>query len=385
MKPLQFWAIINDQISGTKSIEHEIKLFEKETNIKVELKEFPWGKIWDYLINSIKEDNKPDVVQVGSSWISILSQIGFLDDITDLVDKELDNLYNISPKIGNKYYALPWILDLNLLFVRKKDFDNGFAPETIDDLLLLCKKSKKNDLFAIGGIEENILIQYISSFLWAYNGDYVINDSFDLLDKKNFKGIKVFFDLIKKYGVKKSLLNIYGDVMWDFFLKGKGVFTFTNAWVINAFIKPYKKKDDFSVQVVPGNEKTRYPFMGGACLGIVKGTEMVKESRRFLRFLTEYSSEKRYLSKIGLLPARKDVMNDRINYFLYKDAILKSLEVGRIYPPVPYWGSFEKIFVGFIHKMFAYILEGIYSDKVLEDELKIVNAKVHSVISLWER
>ena len=100
LKTIQFWAIINDQVSGTRSIEREISLFEKEYGVKVELTEFPWDKIWNYLINSIKENNKSDVVQIGSSWIGILQQIDLLEDITDIIKSKgyKDNIYNIVPE-----------------------------------------------------------------------------------------------------------------------------------------------------------------------------------------------------------------------------------------------------------------------------------------------
>lgn len=249
MRKLKFWAILNEQHSGLRYIEEEIQLFEKETKIKVDLVEFSWGKIWGNIINSIKEDEKPDVVQIGNSWTGILSEIGFLDDITNLFfETKCDQLtYNISPEINKKYFSIPWILDLSLLFVRNNDKFDTSKIHTINDLISLSKKLNQRTVL-IGGNRDTILLQYISSFIWSYGGDYFRNNKIDILSPKSIEGIKAFFNLIHQFGNKSFLLDIYGNIMWEFFLRNNGLFTFANAWVINAFIKPNKKEKEFTGQ-----------------------------------------------------------------------------------------------------------------------------------------
>jgi ABC-type glycerol-3-phosphate transport system substrate-binding protein len=180
------------------------------------------------------------------------------------------------------------------------------------------------------------------------------------------------------------LLDIYGHIMWDFFLRGKGLFTMTNAWVINAFIKEHKKKDEFMAMVIPGNVR-KAPYMGGSCLGVVSGTKKIKESISLVKFLTSFQSQKRYLTATGQLPARKDVMNHIIDNYVYKDAILKSVKTAKTYPAVPYWGSFENILLEFINLILSMISNNIYNEKHLRDEVQLVNNKIDTVIQLWER
>ncbi|MCK4906610.1 MAG: extracellular solute-binding protein [Spirochaetes bacterium] len=387
MKKIKFWAIINDQVSGTESIKEELRIFQKDKRINVELREFSWSKIWPNIINSIKEEDKPDVVQIGNSWISTLKEIDFLEDLTALFSRKNygRSLYNISPKIDKKYYAAPWFLDLNLMFLRNTAETKNAEIKTVDDLFKFCRKNKKEPVIAMGGMQENILIQYISSFIWAEGGKYIHKKRINLLDSSIFKGIYNFFDLIDKYGTKKNLHSIYGDVMWNFFFENKGLLTFSNAWVINSFIKPHQKENDFCALVMPGNGKKYNPFIGGSCLGIVKGKRNMAESKSLIKFLTGRESQMRYLSKCGLLPARKDVMKKMIDEFVYKDVILKTLENGKIYPAVPYWGSFEKIFTEFINFVFLDILAGKFKKQKLKEEIVQVNKKLNAVIQLWER
>jgi ABC-type glycerol-3-phosphate transport system substrate-binding protein len=386
MKKIKFWAIINEQHSGVKSIDQEIRLFEKENKIKVELMEFPGRKIWDNIINSIKEENRPDVVQIGNSWTSLLSEIGYLEDVSALLrTKDPTPLfYNIAPEINRKYYSVPWILDLSLFFVRKGKEIGEANIRTLADLYRLCQKMKTRSLFSIGSNKDTILIQYLSSFLWAHGGSFIENNRIDLLSRHNFAGIRAFFDLVAQTGIRSQLLNIYGDVLWSFFLEGKGLFTMANAWVIQSFIKPYKNEDQFQAMVIPGN-RYQTPFMGGSCLGIIKGTKMFKESAEWVRFLMSFDSQKRYISKIGALPSRKDVLNRIIGDYVYKDAIQNTLRLARTFPAAPYWGSFEKILLEFINEIFVDIAHRNYNEKRLKEALKKTDQKIDMVIRLWER
>lgn len=386
MKKIKFWAIINEQHAGVKSIDQEIKLFEKETRIRVDLVEFPWRKIWDNIINSIKEENRPDVVQIGNSWSSLLSEIGYLEDITALLPaKDHSRLfYSIAPEINKKFYSLPWILDLSLFFLRRTPATEGLGVKTLADLNRFCGKLKNPSLFSIGSNRDTIIIQYLSSFLWAHGGSFIEKNRINLLSRDNFTGIRAFFDLIGRYGIKRQLQNIHGDVLWDFFLQGKGLFTLANAWVIQAFIRPYGNEERFTAQVIPGG-RIQTPFIGGSCLGITRSTKMFRESAEWVKFLLSHDSQKRYISKIGALPARKDVMDKIIGNYFYSGAIRETLRLARTYPAAPYWGSFEKILLELIREVFGDILRGRYREKTLKEALKKVNHRIDTVIRLWER
>ncbi|MDD5065621.1 MAG: extracellular solute-binding protein [bacterium] len=387
MKKLKFWAIMNEPHSRVKAIDREIRCFEKETGIKVELTEFPWRKIWDSIINSVKEGNRPDVVQIGNSWISIFSDIGYLENISDpfFNDNRINHFYNISHPIHNQYYAFPWILDLNLLFIRKTRDEDHIRFDTIEDLLDLAKKNRRKELFSIGGNKNIILLQYVSAFLWSFGGEFIEKNSINLLSRNNFQGIRTFFDLVHSSGIKNFLLNPYWDVIEDFFLRGNGLFTFAKAWAINSYIKPYHIEDKFTGMVMPGTRKHQYPFKGGSCLGVIKNSRLKKESMELIRFLTSSDSQKRYMSSTGLLPVHRDVMNKLIDNYIYKDAIRVTLERAKTYPAAPYWGSFEKIFVEFINNVFIDIMNRQYNRNRLEQKLGEVNKKIRNVIRLWER
>ncbi len=382
MAKLSFWALPNDPVEGSRLIQKEISIFTELTNIEVELIEIPWGKIWEYLINSVKGNNKPDVVQIGSSWVSILSAINYLADITDIVNSN-EFIFNISPKIRNRYYAIPWFLDIALLFYKNSKIKDT-SIESLDDFLSICKKHKQ-EVLALGGKKEHILLQYISSFVWGSGGNYTVNNYIDLTTGKNFEGIKLFFDILNKYGIKDLLTNKYGDVLWDFFLRDRGIFCFANIWTTRSFIKAHKKESVFTAVNIPCLNSSNCNFVGGSCLGIVKGTKMFDESKEFIKFLTSNLSQKRYISFIGMIPVRKETFNKVIDNFLFPDAITKAIKNGRTYPPVPFWGSFEEIFVNSIYNIFQLIKHNKYTHQRLKRELNLTNKKINFLIDLWKR
>ena len=378
-KRLILWLTLNDTLAGSNLIREEIDIFTKNYKIPVEIIEIPWGKMWEYIINSIKEDYQPDVIQIGNSWISILSEIKYLEKLPGIIN-ENDLIFNISPRIKKSFYAIPWFLDISLLFYNKEKI--SLENMEVNSLLKECRKNSKQSLI-IGGKKENVLLQYLSEFIWLGGGEYISKDKINLLEDKNYKGIKNFFNTINQCGIKDFLLDKYGDNIVEFFLNERGTFTMANSWTIRTFIKEYKKEKKF--MVLPFNGEYKCNFIGGSCLGIIKKSKLKKEAIQLIKFLTSYESQKRYISNIGMIPANKEAFNKTISNFIYKEEIKKAIKNGRTYPGVPYWGSVEKILVEFIYEMFKLIKIKKYSEKKLYNNLKFISEKIEFLIDLWSR
>ncbi len=376
-KKLTFWVALNDT---THKIKQETNKFSKTTGIPAEVMEIPWGKMWEYIITSLKENRRPDVIQLGNSWVSILTSIGYLKDITSTFKKH-KFIFNISPEIKNRYFAVPWFLDIALIFYNTLKLKNS---ERILNLQEIIRRCKRNSLI-LGGKKENILIQYLSSFIWKNGADYINKNKFNILEPQVYNGIAEFFNLINDYAIKDTLLHKYGDNIVDFFINEKGTFTTANTWSIHPFIKQYRKEKIFKATTFSCNTGNKCNFIGGSCLAITKNSKFSKEAELLIEFLLTTESQKRYLSKIGMLPAVQNSFEETVNNFIYTEAIKNAIDNGRTYPAVPYWGSFEQIAVNFIYNTLKKIKTNKFSIRKLKKDLQLINEQMNFLISLWKR
>lgn len=143
---LTFWYM-GDGDQGIKPIVDE---FSKESGIKVKIQSIPWSTSRDKLLTAVASKEGPDVVQMGTTYMSEFVDAGALMDITEDVKKsdvmKSDNFFDGSVKtttFNDKNYAVPWYTETRGLYYRKDLLESvGYkeAPKTWDELADAAKK-----------------------------------------------------------------------------------------------------------------------------------------------------------------------------------------------------------------------------------------------------
>jgi multiple sugar transport system substrate-binding protein len=154
-RTLVYWA--SNQGSSLdadrKTLQPELDKFEQETGIKVKLEVVPWSDLLDRLMAATKDDDGPDVVNIGNTWSASLQATGafvpFDGRTLDKVggrDRFVPSALAAAGAPGQPPSAVPlYSLSYALYYNRKMFADAGIAnpPTTWDELVTDAKRLTK--------------------------------------------------------------------------------------------------------------------------------------------------------------------------------------------------------------------------------------------------
>src|SRR5574344_2178265 len=231
---LSFWAMDNGP--GSASVLQEmVKRFEVETSIPVVFKELKWESAFDEIEKAFSEGTAPDVLQIGSSWVSIFAGNGYLDGMQSFLNeidssRFFDEMSKFSSMEGDSnYYAVPWFLDVRAFFGNKAVLDSLGIRNThmksftrargvmkaIAQNKLKNAEGKKIVPFGLPGKEDWTAPQVMAPGIWSFGGDFQVKQ--DSLWKS-----ALFNELCYKVG---RVFDVLGhEKMQNTFLPKKSVF-----------------------------------------------------------------------------------------------------------------------------------------------------------------
>ena len=123
---VEMWVMPNS-LEPVGDLERLLKPFEKKTGLKVKITSVDWGAAWSKSTTAATSGDVPDLVQLGSTWVSAISGMGALETITPEAVKALGGAEAFIPvawkttgiENSGKTTAIPWIVDARTLFYRK--------------------------------------------------------------------------------------------------------------------------------------------------------------------------------------------------------------------------------------------------------------------------
>jgi multiple sugar transport system substrate-binding protein len=406
---LKFWLMPNAGFETSPTIETEIKAFEKlYPDIKVKFEIFSWTRAWFKLIEAIKERNGPDVIQIGSTWISALGYLGALGNIESGKNAENDFVPFIMDtcRFDNRLIAMPWFCDARVLFYRKDYLEKaGFDISTLntwDDFKTACEKLKsfKNapkdyaGPFGFSCHKEQVLMQDIAGWIWGQGGNFLSEDSrHSLLTAENtVNGIQYLLDLLSNGIIPgSSIEQSSGEAAEEFFLHDAFSFLLCNSWPMQVFLSPKSKRfvgkineKNFGVTVVPSGPKGRFNFSGGSSLSVTSFTDFPNESYKLVEFLTSKESSLRYCKNIKMLSAYKEVDIAINETQETQNVFARALnEFGKTFPKNIFWGSIEQIILGGIAQSLREFRQFDYNDKSFYKNLSEINNEIDHLLSVF--
>ena len=215
-----FWAMDNGPGSAAV-LQEMLTRFEVETSIPVVFKELKWESAFDEIQKAFSEGTAPDVLQVGSSWISIFAGKGYLDGMQSFLNeidssRFFDEMSKFSSIEGDSnYYAVPWFLDVRAFFGNKAVLDSlGIRDAHMKSFTRargVMKAIAQNGLknaegkeivpFGLPGKDDWTAPQVIAPWIWSYGGDFLVKqDSLwksALLDSNTLNGLFHYLTLLK--------------------------------------------------------------------------------------------------------------------------------------------------------------------------------------------
>lgn len=410
---LSFWAMDNGP--GSASVLQEmVKRFEVETSIPVVFKELKWESAFDEIEKAFSEGTAPDVLQIGSSWVSIFAGNGYLDGMQSFLNeidssRFFDEMSKFSSMEGDSnYYAVPWFLDVRAFFGNKAVLDSLGIRNThmksftrargvmkaIAQNKLKNAEGKKIVPFGLPGKEDWTAPQVMAPWIWSFGGDFLVKqDSLwksALLDSNTLNGLFHYLTLLKDTTCAPNALFENSTENANRFINSEQVFLMGTSEIIRKMdvsveeggLKEKSISQDGLVLIpMPFGPKGQFTFVGGSHLAISKNAK--KDTKKLLQYLVRVDNIDTYTRRIGFLPSDKSAISVWSQDPRY-NALIEDLSHGRSFPNLPQWGEIENILIEMsneIGSIYRYAVENEDRTAEVASIIVLADEKIQKLLS----
>ncbi|WP_084961105.1 ABC transporter substrate-binding protein [Thermoactinospora rubra] len=330
-KTLTYWASNQGpSIEADKEIlTPELKKFEQQTGIKVELEVVPWSDLLNRILAATTSGQGPDVLNIGNTWSASLQATGALLPWDEKAfaqiggkDRFVDSALASAGAPGKDPAAVPLYSMAYALYYNKKAYREAGVdkpPATWDELVEVGKKLTRDGKWALGVEGSNLSNNIHQVFVLAKQHGA---DFFDASGNPAFTSdgavaaVKQYVDFMAQdkivapgnaeYAQNQSLQD---------FAKGK---TAMVLWQTAAatFKAHGMSPDDWGVAPVPvqsgmpGQGRQVNSMVAGINMAIFKNTDNLDGALKFVKFMTGDEEQKILNQTYGSIPPVKTAQQD---------------------------------------------------------------------------
>ena len=373
-----------------------------------------WGAAWSKITTAATSGDVPDVVQIGSTWVSAISGMGALEVLSKEAIDSVGGAETFVPvawtttgiENSGKTTAIPWIVDARCLFYRKDALKKaGVLPGQLATWTSFKKALNKlydADLMiddqviaplGISGKNDWNVIHSLAPWIWMAGGEFLGPDRKTcLLDSEEvFQGISYYISLVREDLVPMEYLELNTAQVSGNFNSGACAIYFDGPYEVKTLTRPAAEggalgsltSRNFAVTSYPKGPRGQYTFVGGSNLAIFKQAKNKAGGLQVIKYLTSKKPQVEYAKVSGFLPARKDAFDDP--FFAqdkYRKVFKKAVTYGRTYPPIPSWGLLEPILTRRFGIMWDYVTFGSqYKPEKIREQLKLAKKEVESILN----
>ena len=264
-------------------------------DIQVNVQQLSWEHGLEKIIVSIDAGNAPDVVELGTGWVSKFTHVGLLRDLT-YETKDLREAHFLweSVTAGNRIYGVPWLAGTRVLFYnrdlfRQAGLDPQKPPATWKELLEAARKihdpGKGIYGFSIFVGEPYSPWQEFLPFAWG-NGARILTEDQkrSRIDEPAMVEALSYYQKLKPY----SLINRQSQVN-TLFANNKVGMKISGSWNLR-LIPRLNPQLNFGVALLPKPDRpggTAAAFAGGEVLSILNSSPHPEEAMALIRFLID--------------------------------------------------------------------------------------------------
>ncbi|MEV7215994.1 sugar ABC transporter substrate-binding protein [Kitasatospora cineracea] len=329
-KTLTYWA--SNQGSSLENdkqvLEPELKKFEQQTGIKVNLEVIPWSDLLNRILAATASGQGPDVLNIGNTWSASLQATGALLPFDQAAfdkiggkDRFLESTIASAGAKGKDPAAVPLYSMAYGLYYNKKLFQAaGIAtpPATWEELVEDGKKLTSGDKYGLaiegGNVSENV---HHAFTLGMQHG----TGFYDAAGKPQFDSpeavaaVKQYVDFIAgdKIAAPGNAEYAANQSVTDFATGKAAMLMWQSA---GANLKSHgMNPDDYGVVPVPApagatGDKATTSMVAGINLAVFKNTKNLDGALNFVKFMTSDEEQKTLNGTYGSLPPVKAAQSD---------------------------------------------------------------------------
>ena len=416
---LTVWIAPNSEKPLSNFRESITDFTRRNPHIKVDVKLFQWSELW-YALNNIdaKMKDKPDLVQLGTTWVPYFEEKGILLNIKRHMAlfggkrSFLKPTWNTMYSYGSRdIVSLPWFIDTKVLMINKKYFDQlNFGTKdfsTWSDFYKSLKRIKKSSLqtagkevFPLGmtGKGDLNVLYNLAPWIWSSGGSFLKfkNGKWysNLNSSKTQRGIDFYLRLVRSDFVRKDELKFNSNHIQSLFAQGKhfmmfnGSFRALTSYKNDGLSRDQLDDDGIIVLPFPKGPHSTSNFLGGSNLSICKFSENKKQALQLMQYLLNNRVVVNYANTIGALPGKKVPLEKfpKENQENVR-SLLSTIQDGRSFPNISLWGYIEDILKEEIEKLLYMTGEyyGSYSQQEVMDHIKQTHHKINGILGVQEK
>jgi len=413
-KPLEVWIEPNGA-NPQGIMEERLAAFKKETGIEAKVVVLDWGEAWSRISAALESRNGPDVLQLGTTWVSHFASLGYLAPLNAYSnsiapDRFMGTSWKTTMVDGDtSFYAVPWFVDVRVPMANRRWAQaQGIKPAdvaTIDGFRKTLSKLRKAGLmrddatpiypYAFPGKSDWNIPHNFAPWIWSQGGDFIgkVNGQWRsmLLEKNTVVGIRTYVGFVLDSLMNQNALKENSAQVTGRFNNGEQVFSINTSEVImqtrvseteggtqNSRIG----QEGIATFPVPAGPGGSVAFVGGSDLALPMAKAKDANALKLLLFLTRADNLDAYTKKIGFLPTDRGVLQVWAQDSLYR-VLVQAAENGRAYPNIPDWGSIESMLVEMFSAVWTLVdAGGIYTDEDLYKILVQYDAKINEALKV---
>ena len=371
-KRLSVWLIAS-QSSWQAAFNQVLGQYCRAPGVEIELTCASWNRTWSLIVESLKNNALPDVMQIGSSWLSGLMALTVLSaiDVEDACQR-FNPVEDFSPVLWNRavqkgrVWAVPWMQDFRLLYYRRDLVEDlpGFSTdlENWDQLLSLFTSQTP---YIFPGLPESILVQTAASWIWAMGGDFPQGRTHLHEEWAGFSGIDALYrEILKGSVVKEASVMGAGEVNRRFFELGRGAWYLCRPISLDEmdFRHSGSRREAasrFGVAAIPASSTSPHAtFVGGSFLAVPKTSKHPELAWDLVEKLSQADALSGIAHRILSWPARSSAAIAEFTPAIGARVVQQAMARGRTEPMLAHWPVYEAIFARRLANLFAMAWEG---------------------------
>jgi multiple sugar transport system substrate-binding protein len=411
-KPLEVWIEPNGA-NPQGLLEERLADFKKETGIEAKVVVLDWGEAWSRITQALEAGTGPDVLQLGSTWVSHFASLGYLAPLnpySSAINPErfMATSWSTTQIDGDtSFYAIPWFVDIRVLMANRHWIEaQDIKPSELTTIsgfrkaLLKLRKARlvRDDAtpiypFAFPGKSDWNIIHNFAPWIWSQDGEFIrkVDGQWrsQLLEKNTVQGIRLYIGFVLDSLMNSNALKENSAQVTARFNNGEQVFSINTSEVImqtrvsevdGGTLNSRIGQEGLLTYPIPAGPGGSIAFVGGSNLALPMSKAKDRNALKLLLFLTRADNLDKYTKKIGFLPPDRSVLQVWAQDSLYR-ILVEQAENGRVYPNIPNWGEIETMLVEMFSAVWTLLdAGGIYTDEELYKILVQYNAKVDEAL-----
>lgn len=345
-------AVIDRGTGFREALDRSLMGIRERERVEVRVTYMTWPSAWSELVERIVHRAAPDVMELGSTWVSTFRAMEALRPFLPAEIRWVGGLDRFflplwqAARVDESIWGIPWLADLRLVFYRKDAFDKAGleerpfkffkSPEAFEQTLHALARVWEPPVWVVPTLAERNTIHHIASWIWSYGGDFLSPGGTPAFgEEPALKGILAYFRLGRLMGcpIPRWSATQADEIFWQ----GRAAATIGGWWLWEYADETLRPR--IGLALPPGP-----PFLGGSLLSIWRESRVPEAALAVLQRLVHPETMRAIGQVPGMpLPAQPNLLPELLSSIPTSE--LEILQTGFDYahrlPGFSLWGIVE--------------------------------------------